>query len=162
MMLAKLSPPLLGREPFRSRRSRLPARYWAVAMSQQNVEIVRAVFEAWNAGDMDAFREMYTPDVILRHLEGWPEPGPSVGRDATMQQFAGMREAFDTDALKVISDFVDIGDRVVVRFVWRGAGQGPDANLEATTIFTVRNRRIFEQEFLWDHAEALAAVGLTE
>ena len=35
-------------------------------MSQENVEIVRAAFEAWNAGDMDAFRELYDPDVIVR------------------------------------------------------------------------------------------------
>jgi predicted lipid-binding transport protein (Tim44 family) len=36
------------------------------AMSQENVEIVRASFEAWNAGDMDALRELHDPDVILR------------------------------------------------------------------------------------------------
>ena len=31
-------------------------------MSQENVEMVRAAFEAWNAGDMDAFSEMYDPE----------------------------------------------------------------------------------------------------
>jgi ketosteroid isomerase-like protein len=35
-------------------------------MSQENVEIVRAVFAAWNAGDMDALRELYDPDVPCR------------------------------------------------------------------------------------------------
>jgi ketosteroid isomerase-like protein len=35
-------------------------------MSQENVEVFRALFEAWNAGDMDAFRELYDPDVIMR------------------------------------------------------------------------------------------------
>ena len=56
-------------------------------MSQENVEIVRAAFEAWNAGDMDALRELYDPDVIVRTPEGWPEPGPFVGREAVMRQF---------------------------------------------------------------------------
>ena len=42
----------------------------ARAMSQENVEIVRAAFEAWNAGDMDALRELYDPDVIVRHAGG--------------------------------------------------------------------------------------------
>ena len=51
-------------------------------MSQENVEIVRRLYEAWNAGDMDALRESYNPGIILRTLEGWPEPGPFVGREA--------------------------------------------------------------------------------
>jgi triphosphoribosyl-dephospho-CoA synthetase len=37
----------------------------ARAMSQENVEIVRAAFEAWNAGNMDAVRELHDPDVIV-------------------------------------------------------------------------------------------------
>jgi ketosteroid isomerase-like protein len=45
-------------------------------MSQENVEIVRRAYAAWNAGDMEALRELYDPDVIMRAIEGWPEPGP--------------------------------------------------------------------------------------
>ena len=56
-------------------------------MSQENVEIVRAFFETWNAGDMDAFRELYDPDVIVRTVKDWPEPGPFVGREALMRQW---------------------------------------------------------------------------
>ena len=44
-------------------------------MSQENVEIVRASFEAWNAGDMDAFRELHDPDAILRMDANWPGAG---------------------------------------------------------------------------------------
>jgi ketosteroid isomerase-like protein len=51
-------------------------------MSQENVKVVRAQFEAWNKGDMDAYRELYDPDVMWRAAEGWPEPGPFVGREA--------------------------------------------------------------------------------
>jgi ketosteroid isomerase-like protein len=49
-------------------------------MSQENVEVVRAGFEAWNAGDMDAFGELLAPEIIMWNPEGWPEPGPFVGR----------------------------------------------------------------------------------
>src|SRR4029450_5421415 len=45
-------------------------------MSQANVKVAQGVFDAWNAGDMDALRELYDPDVILRTVEDWPEPGP--------------------------------------------------------------------------------------
>jgi ketosteroid isomerase-like protein len=131
-------------------------------MSQENVEIVQASFEAWNAGDMDAFRDLYDPDIILRALEGWPEPGPYVGREAAMREFEQMRDTWDADALEPISDFIDAADRIVVRFIWRGAGHGPEANLEATGVFTVRKGRVSYVEFFWDHAEALEAVGLSE
>ena len=45
-------------------------------MSQENVEVVRAGFEAWNAGDMEALRELLDSGVVLRMPQGWPEPGP--------------------------------------------------------------------------------------
>jgi ketosteroid isomerase-like protein len=83
-------------------------------MSQENVEIVRAVFEAWNARDMDAIRELYDSDAIIaRALEGWPEPGPIVGREAIMQVFEQLRETWDRDTLERVS-LSNAGDRVVV------------------------------------------------
>jgi ketosteroid isomerase-like protein len=130
-------------------------------MSEQNVEIVRASFEAWNAGDVDALRELYDPNVILQSPEGWPEAGPAVGREAVMQ-FEQLRETWDADASEPISDFIDAADRVVVRFIWRGTGRGPEANLEWTSAFTVRKGKILGVEFFWDHAEALKILGLSE
>jgi ketosteroid isomerase-like protein len=130
-------------------------------VSQEIVEVVRASFEAWNTGDMDALRELYDPDVIVRTVEDWPEPGPYVGREAVMRFFGQLRETWDADASEPISDFIDAADHVVVRYVWRGTGQGPEANMELTLVFTVRKGRIFYQEFFWDHAEALEAVGLS-
>jgi len=131
-------------------------------VSQENVEVVRALFEAWNACEMDAVRELFNPNVIVRGNERWPEPGPFVGRDAVMHQWQQMRETWDADALVPISDFIDAGDRVLVRFIWRGQGHGPESNIEMTGVHTVRNGRIFGQEFFWDHADALKAVGLAE
>ena len=32
-------------------------------MSQENVEIVRAAYDAWNAGEMDALSDLYDPDA---------------------------------------------------------------------------------------------------
>ena len=131
-------------------------------MSQQNVEVVQALFEAWNACEMDSVRELYDPDVIVLGNERWPEPGPFVGRDAVMHQWQQMRETWDADALVPIGDFTDTADRVLVRFIWRGQGHGPESNIEMTGVHTVRNDRIFGQEFFWDHAEALDTLGLEE
>ena len=131
-------------------------------MSEQNVEIVRANFEAWNRGDMAAYREHLHPDCIGWPAEGWPEPGPYVGREAIMQQLQQMRETWDAVAIEPISDFIDAGDRVVVRVLWHGAGHGPKANIEATSISMLRKGKIVFSELFWDHAEVLEMLGLSE
>jgi ketosteroid isomerase-like protein len=131
-------------------------------MSQENVEVVRAGLEAWNAGDMDAWAESLAPDVISHPPEGWPEPGPFMGKEAVERQFMQLRETWDADALEVISDFIDAADRVVVRVIWHGAGYGPEADLEMTCIYTVRKGKLLGLEFFWNHAEAIEAVGLSE
>jgi ketosteroid isomerase-like protein len=130
-------------------------------MSQENVEIVKAFFEAWNAGDMDAVRELYHPDAILRMAEAWPEPGPYFGREAVMREFEQLRETWDADTTEEIS-VIDVGDRVAVRFIWRGSGRGPEANVELTAIHTVRKGSILAAEYFLDYAEALEAMGLSE
>ena len=131
-------------------------------MSQENVESVKALFEAWNSGDMDTVRECYHPEVITRAPEGWPESVPSVGREAVIRQFEQLRETWDADTFEPTGDFIDAADRVVVRAIWRGVGHGPESNIEFTHVYTLRRGKIFGLEFFWDHAEALEAVGLSE
>ena len=95
-------------------------------MSQENVEVFRRAFEAWNAGDMDAFRELYDPDAILRSLGGLA--GARAFRRSGRghaAEWAHVREALDADTVEPISDFIDAGDRVAVRQTWRGVGHGP-------------------------------------
>jgi ketosteroid isomerase-like protein len=84
-------------------------------------------------------------------------PG-SGGGSALVEQ---LREAWDNHAMEPIS-FTDAGDRVLVRLLWRGAGQGPESNMEFTVIYMLRNGMIVYQEHSWDHAQALEAVGLSE
>jgi ketosteroid isomerase-like protein len=131
-------------------------------MSQENVEVVRAVYETWNAGDMDAFRELFHPEAIMRIGGGLAGAGAVLRSRGVMRECGQLRGAWDADALEVISDFIDIADHVVLRFIWRGAGYNPEANMEFTGLWTVRKGRIFFVEFFWDHAEALEAVGLSE
>jgi ketosteroid isomerase-like protein len=131
-------------------------------MSQENVKGARAAFEAWNAGEMDALRDLLHPDVIMRMPEGWPEPGPYVGRDAVMREWRQLRETWDADSFEFLGDFMDLGDRVLVRYYWRGAGMGPDVSLDLTWVGTIRGGKIFYMEHFLDHAEALEALDLAE
>jgi ketosteroid isomerase-like protein len=56
-------------------------------MPDENADVLRAAFEAWNSGDMDAVRTLYDLEVVVHPPEGWPEPGPFVGRDVVMWQW---------------------------------------------------------------------------
>jgi ketosteroid isomerase-like protein len=53
-------------------------------MSQENVEFVKAGLDAWNVGDMDRLRDLYDPNIVHKIIDGWPEPGPFIGREAVM------------------------------------------------------------------------------
>src|SRR6476659_778805 len=103
-------------------------------MSEENVAVVRAAEQAWNAGDMDAFRELHHPDAILRPAKDWPEPGPFIGCEAVMGFYARARETFDADTVEIIGDVSQAADRVVTRWIWHGEGHGPESNMETTTI----------------------------
>jgi ketosteroid isomerase-like protein len=111
---------------------------------------------------MDALRELYDPNIVVRYAEDWPEGSePTIGREAVVRQWEQQREAFDADTLEPI-DFIDAGDRVVVRQIWRAVGRGPDLNIEVSTVTTLRKGKTILLEFFWDHAAALEAVGLAE
>ena len=134
----------------------------AVAMSQENAEIVRASLEAWNERDMDALRERYADDVVTWPPKGWPEEGPFVGRDTVMAQWERMRGLWDEGEVEMVADYIEAADRVAVRMIWHWKGPAPEADSEATALFTIRNGKIRVAEFFWNYAEALEAVGLSE
>lgn len=132
-------------------------------MSRENVELVRRGYDAYNAGDLATLYELYDPDLVMYHLEGWPEPGPSVGRDAVFRELRQLREAWqEGDSLEVVGDLIEAGNHVLARDVWHASGRGPDAVMEFTTIYTLRKGRLITIQRYWDHAEALEAVGLRE
>ncbi len=131
-------------------------------MSRENVEVVRASLEAWSARQIDAFRDLHDPTVtILRFIEGWPEPAPVPGRDAVVDFYEGVR-TWDGSTAEPISEFIEAGGAVAVRVLWRTSSQGQEVGMEVTVVYTVRNGKIAAIEFFRDHAEALAAVGLSE
>ena len=55
-------------------------------MSQENVEIVQAFFDAYNARDMDTVSALHDSKVIWGAFENWPEADTLVGREACMRQ----------------------------------------------------------------------------
>ena len=85
------------------------------------MELAKHGIELWNRGDMDALRERYHSEAVMHHPHGWPEPGPSVGREAIFDQFRRLREDAETDELEM-TVVADPGDWVVWEYRWSAVG----------------------------------------
>jgi ketosteroid isomerase-like protein len=132
------------------------------AMSQENVEVVRALYAATHRGDWETAMEFYDPDVVL-DMVGMPESGRYCGRDAL---FAFYRRWFGTwDQLEIDPErFIDADDRVVVVIRLAGVGKrsGLPTSIRAADVITVRSGKIVHQAGYTDPAQAFEAAGLRE
>jgi hypothetical protein len=133
-------------------------------MAQDNVEVIRRWFHAWNAGDLDAFSSYFDADAVVITDPSWMESGPFEGRGAIRTWYEGLREAWEERNEIVLMDLFEVGDaQVVARVDWqvRGRTSGIDTDLDATCVNAVRAGRIVCQQWFFDHGEALKAVGLS-
>jgi ketosteroid isomerase-like protein len=126
-------------------------------MSQENVDVVRAIYEAWAEGRSAApfiekeLEYVNPPDAV--------EPGTKYGRHYLVK----VQEVFP-DVRFEIERFIDAGDDVVViaKILGRGSGSGIDAMSKQGYIWTVANGKATRFQWFNDPAQALAAVGLSE
>jgi ketosteroid isomerase-like protein len=133
-------------------------------MSQENVELVIAANDAYNAGDMDAMMSFYAPDVEAYPDVGFPEARPLIGREEFMSWLEGIDAAW-VDAKWVAREVFAVDDgRVVYRGDWGGEGlaSGVETASSITGVVTIRDGQISRVEFFFDHDAALKAVGLEE
>jgi ketosteroid isomerase-like protein len=131
-------------------------------MSQQNVENVRAFFEAWNAtGDFDL--SAFDPGLIYHPRPDEPDPSPHVGRDAYEQLMRGFVESFSEVKVDVL-EVRDAGDYVFASTVLRCRVRDSGISVNDAYLFVskVRDGLVVE---VWEYRtmeEALDAVGLSE
>jgi ketosteroid isomerase-like protein len=128
-------------------------------MSQENIEVVRRCFEAWDRGDVDAVVREYSADVevdMSRVIDGTFH-GREAVRDYYVSVFDNLR--FTNDDLELI----DAGDDVVALTRARGTGTGTGAEGEVSFayVFTVRDGLVRRIRMFVDHREALEAAGLS-
>jgi steroid delta-isomerase-like uncharacterized protein len=93
-----------------------------------NVELVRAGFRAFNAGDADECMARVAPDLIINLAE---LPASQHGREVWRQGFNMMKHAFP-DLQAHIEDIVAAQDKVAVRLRFRGTHSGEFLGFRAT------------------------------
>lgn len=133
-------------------------------MSEDNVELVRGVFEAHDRRDWDAVYSFYAPDIVWEDIDGiWGDWGTARGVDgvrAAWRRWLGVLERPTFAA----EEFRDAGDQVLVRVRMSGRGResGVDVEQVITMLWTVRAGRIQRVRVYRNRADALEAVGLDE
>jgi ketosteroid isomerase-like protein len=132
-------------------------------MSQENVEIVRAAFRAFEGRDSEVWVSCFHPSVELllprNVLEGGSYRGHAGMRRALADAFETWEEfRFD------IQDIREVDDRVVVlgRATAVGKGDAPAVEYQSGYLFKMREGKIAYFRPYQSHGEALEAVGLSE
>ena len=130
-------------------------------MSQENVELVRRLYEAQGGPELDAVTEaVCDPDIEWQASEGI---GMLNGRTAVLRAFEDFSEAFE-DWRVVAEELIDAGDEVVGVTHGHGSGKASGALVDAhyAIVFTVHANMIVRAREYATRAEALKAVGLSE
>jgi ketosteroid isomerase-like protein len=134
-------------------------------MSQENVEIVRHFFEAWNRREEETQTEAFAPEIEYRT----PGLASAVGLDAVYYGHAGLRkftqefrEPWD-EISNEIERIIERGEQVVVLVRLRGKGRdGIEVERPFAQIWTMRGGRAVRVEGYDDQQKALEAVSLSE
>jgi uncharacterized protein len=129
-------------------------------MAQENVEVVRQIYDAWNRSETSKLAELFDEHVQLRLNAVM---GRYVGREGVRQFVADLLADWSQLSL-TIEEAVVQGDRVVV--IVREEGIGRSSHVPITSIenhvWTVRGGKACHAAAYPSRAKALEAVGLRD
>jgi ketosteroid isomerase-like protein len=112
-------------------------------VSQRNVEIVRASFEAFGRGEFHAAFAAYDPDVEWQTADDEPDSRVYMGiaeLRAFVAHLAGPWSDRFGEAI-AFEDFIDCGDWVVAPWKGRVHGHGSGIEMEISETYAVPARR---------------------
>jgi ketosteroid isomerase-like protein len=137
-------------------------------MSEENVEIVRRLYRAWERGDFWAHPEAFAPDVrsarvMSPEAEGAGLSGEWQGTDGLIENTRLWLSAWN-DLRVQAQEFLEAGDRVVVftRQTATAKASGIPLDREFADVWELRNGKVVDVRFYWRREDALEAAGLSE
>lgn len=132
-------------------------------MSQEDVEVVERLIDAFNAKDLDLFAELTAPDFEWSPSMVAIEGEVFVGRAGIETYFGRMSDGWDSFRLEdgVLSD---LGNRVhwSGRLEGRGRISGALISEPLDILYGLRDGKISSMRSFLDHDEAVRAMGLEE
>jgi ketosteroid isomerase-like protein len=142
-----------------------PSRDTELAMSEENVEIVKQANAAFNRGDDAGFAEKLHPDVEFRDLAHAADAPETIkGAQALLAVLSAWRESF-ADFQADIRECIEAGDHVVCVTRWTGRGTASDAAVDnlQVDVYELREGKVVRATLAYpDKTTALEAAGLSE
>ena len=130
-------------------------------MSQTNVDVVRRIFQHWEAGDFGGALAMFDDELVTRRLAPLPDSETWYGHEGLRDAAIAWFENFGAYSLKA-EEYIDAGEHVVVRVLEEGRGLGSGASVAGAFphVFGLRDGRVITLDFYATHQQAYEAVGL--
>ena len=129
-------------------------------MSQENMEIVQAAFDAYFGGREPAMLELVASDIVVRQFPDQADVRDYHGHEGLLQVMTDWIGTWDDWSIEILHA-KDIGDLVFVaaRQGGRGKASGAPMEAEVTFVFTVRQGKIARWLMFRSEQQALEAVG---
>jgi ketosteroid isomerase-like protein len=132
-------------------------------MSQENVEVAKAFYDAYNARDSEALDRLLHPEAEITTLSARGGLGGEWTRATTRQYFEQLDEAWAGLRIE-IEDYREVGERVVALGVARGAGVSSHVEVASdfAAVLVVKGSQIMLVDSYSNWKDALEAVGLSD
>jgi ketosteroid isomerase-like protein len=133
-------------------------------MSQENVELVRAGFDLPLEGDLDAFEDWVTSDVVVVQPPEVPDAKTYEGSAAVAKAWQDWPNQWEDFRLDLV-DLADVGENVVIsetRHRGRGRESGIEMDFRVFYVHRLRHGKLPRLEMFFSREQALEAVGLSE
>ena len=130
------------------------------AMSQENIEIVKAIFRGWDDAGVEGMLPFFHEEIEYLPME---EGATVHGLDGLLRYFERWMETWETFRSGP-TEFLADGDYVVngAAMRARGRGSGGEVEMEYWQVWLVRDGKVARWEEYLDRQEALQAAGVSE
>jgi uncharacterized protein len=134
-----------------------------LAMSQDNVELVRRAFHAHQRRDDEAVFPLCDPGIEIEDYPEMPSPTPYCGLRGVEEFFNDRRAVFPAQNVEV-EEWIDAGESViaVLHVRARGRQSGVPLDFRQAQVWTVQNGKLTRLRIYQEKVQALEAVGLRE
>ena len=128
-------------------------------MSEQNLEIVRRAYDAFEQGDVDVALAIADPEMVVYRAA--PDGATHHGPDGFMQALAEWTENFEQFTSSA-EELIDAGDKIVVRVnqTATGAQSGVPITSDFWFIHTFRGDKVVRLDMFNDQDQAFEYAGL--
>jgi ketosteroid isomerase-like protein len=133
-------------------------------MSEDNVQVVRAAFQAFEDDDMEAVLRLCDENIEITQAPELLGVSPKQhGHRGVLEAFAIWPDLWDDYRVEIVR-LVETGDQVVVTTINSGRGKdsGVPVEMPFTFVFSVHGGKIAEWRFFMREEQALQAVGLAQ